>query len=143
LDYDYNPYDSPAVDAPAAPRSPAPIAPPLPRTTERTIFVPQLEAFSEEEMLRSDLPPPGPSPPADFLVKVLPPRQQQQQQQQQQQEPVTTERTFYQPNNFNRPQQPPTAPTISEESVQPFPRSLSYFDEVTISRTFYEQLFRQ
>ena len=129
MDYDYNPYDSPAVQAPVAPRAPAPLPPPLPpRTTERNIFVPQLEAFSEEEILRSDLPPPGPSPPADFLVKVLPPRQQQQQQQQQQ-DPMTTERTFYRPNSFNRPQQPPTAPTLSEESVQPFPRSLSYFDD--------------
>ena len=86
LDYDYNPYDSPPAKAeppppprvsaphplrnpaPQQPRAPAPQPIPPPRTEERPDFVPRLESFTEEDI---GSPPPGPTPPAHLLVKVI------------------------------------------------------------------------
>jgi hypothetical protein len=124
LDYDYNPYDAAPVRS-LPPRQPQP---PQPRTTEKTFPIPNLQSFSEEE---SDMPPPGPSPPSEFMVKIPHPVPQQ----------LTTERTVYRTNYQQSPTfqraQLPTIQTFAQEvgqHQQQFPRSLSYFEQQDNSR---------
>jgi len=134
LDYDYNPYDSPPAPAPvpaqAKPRS-VPVTPV--RVPEPQQFnVPDLESFSEEDVLIPDVPPPGPAPPAEYLVKLPPPVRA-----------ANPEPNFYRTNYqqspaaYQRPQPSPTASTsaFAANDVRQLPRSLSsIFDAADTSK---------
>ena len=126
LDYDYNPYEAPPV--PPKPRS-VPVTPvkvpvtPVKVPEPQQFNVPELESFSEEDILIPDMPPPGPAPPAEFLVKMPPPANPE----------PNFYRTNYQqsPYQQQRPQPLPTAATFANDapSVRQLPRSLtSFFD---------------
>ena len=135
MDYnDYNPYEAAPVQSPAAPASKPPPAAPSPvrvppQPTQQAFQLPELESFSEDDVLIPDMPPPGPSPPVEFLAKMPPPPPPALVHQ------TNTESNFYRTNyqqtpTFQRPRATPTLTSFSSDAVRQFPRSLtSFFDD--------------